>query len=271
MIIFESARFSVSGKRAFYLSAIINNMYRGLNLTIDLEEGKNFNHYKSIGQDIFSTHRAMVEKIGNENLFKEATLNGSAIQQSWFPQIKADVFISHSSKDINLALCMAGWLKEALNLEAFIDSTVWGYVDNLRLKMISAGVNKDYAASHVHLMLANALTIMIDKTECVIFLNTPNSIKPVRIATKTESPWIYHELSMTSVLRVNKPVRRKLKMFNESTGKLTAKSVYYPVDLSHLAIMDYDEFIQWIKEYNKTIGENALDILYKLKEKEWKI
>ena len=57
------------------------------------------------------------------------------MQANWFPQIKADIFISHSHKDKGLALALAGWLEETFGLTAFIDSCVWGYANKL-LKMI---------------------------------------------------------------------------------------------------------------------------------------
>ena len=35
---------------------------------------------------------------------------------------------------------------------------------------------RNYTTSHVHMMLSTALTEMIDKTECIMFYNTPNSV-----------------------------------------------------------------------------------------------
>lgn len=35
---------------------------------------------------------------------------------------------------------------------------------------------RNYTTSHVHMMLATALTEMIDNTECIMFYNTPNSV-----------------------------------------------------------------------------------------------
>lgn len=51
------------------------------------------------------------------------------------------------------------------------------------------------------MMLASALTMMIDKAECVIFLNTPNAVSTEEIIDKTESPWIYYETVMTNLVR----------------------------------------------------------------------
>ena len=49
-------------------------------------------------------------------------LNGNKIQSDWFPQISADIFISHSHDDKDLANAFAGWLYDEFKLTSFIDS-----------------------------------------------------------------------------------------------------------------------------------------------------
>jgi hypothetical protein len=41
---------------------------------------------------------------------------------------------------------------------------------------------------------------MINSTECIFFLNTPNSIDPDSAIKATQSPWLYHEISMAGML-----------------------------------------------------------------------
>lgn len=71
----------------------------------------------------------------NEDLMNffddDFVFDGSAIQEGWFPQINADIFISHSHRDEKTAKALAMWLKNEFNLTAFIDSTVWGYFEEL--------------------------------------------------------------------------------------------------------------------------------------------
>jgi hypothetical protein len=55
-----------------------------------------------------------------------------------------------------------------------------------------------------YMMLASALTLMMDKTECVFFLNTPESIKTEDVIKKTASPWIYHEITMLHLIQKNR-------------------------------------------------------------------
>jgi hypothetical protein len=65
----------------------------------------------------------------------EFYLKANLLIAQWFPYINADIFISHSHKDYNDVVCLAGWLEEKFGLTAFVDSSVWGYSDRL-LKLI---------------------------------------------------------------------------------------------------------------------------------------
>lgn len=188
-------------------------MYRGFNLLLEDNcfEG-DFEALKGIGLDSFSSQQTSIEETINSFVRNDGSLDGSLMQANWFPQIKADIFISHSHKDKGLALALAGWLEETFGLTAFIDSCVWGYANKL-LKMIDdeycyqKKINaynyqkRNYSTSHVHMMLSVALTQMIDNTECLFFLNTPNSITPNTIINQTESPWIYSEIAMSRLIR----------------------------------------------------------------------
>ena len=62
-------------------------------------------------------------------------IDGTKMQENWFPKVDADIFISHSHKDENLAKGLAGWLYKEFGLEAFIDSCVWGYANDLLLEI----------------------------------------------------------------------------------------------------------------------------------------
>ena len=213
------------------------------------------------------------------------------MQANWFPQIKADIFISHSHKDINLAIALAGWLQETFGLTVFIDSCVWGYANKL-LKMIDNEYcyqketntynyqKRNYSTSHIHMMLSVALTQMIDNTECLFFLNTPNSITPNTIINQTESPWIYSEIAMSRLIRKKELKEYRDMVVTESQNAFAdggTINVRYDLPTEHLTEVDADILETWKNfgsslsspnyeylQYPKKLRVHALDKLYEL-------
>ena len=109
----------------------------------------------------------------------DGELLGKEIEADCFPEINADVFISHSHNDEDYAQRVASWLNSQFGLLPFIDSFVWKSADRL-LKIIDDkyclndnGKTYSYEArnlstSYIHMMLASAISKMIDK--CPLFL-----------------------------------------------------------------------------------------------------
>ncbi len=79
--------------------------------------------------------KEIINKQLSEFLSTDGVINGEKLESTWFPQIKADIFISHSHSDEKLAMTLAGWLYRQFGLESFIDSTIWGYADSLLKKI----------------------------------------------------------------------------------------------------------------------------------------
>lgn len=140
---------------------------------------------------------------------------GDALKKHWFADVSPHVFISHSHKDQALAMGLAGYLLD-MGIEPFVDSLVWGNsasllqnIDNKfcldEKKEYYVYQRRNYSTSHVHMMLASALAETIDRADAVIFLNTPNSIEAKSAKNAgddvTASPWIYHELVTTKLVR----------------------------------------------------------------------
>lgn len=186
--------------------------------------------------------------------------DGNKIQANWFPEIKADVFISHSHADKQLAKALGGYIFQNTNLKSFIDSEVWGYSDEL-LRHIDNSYciikNKnlyDYelrncSTSHIHMMLSVALMQMISKCRYFIFLDTPNSnennntlIKDNYI-NKTNSPWIYNELMITKMLKSYEP---KFKYFSQESRKPEIP-ISYKIDTKHLKEVNLQSLIEKLK------------------------
>ncbi len=216
-------------------------MFRGFNLTLG---DSDFNQYLQKGKDINVLKSSSV-KVTLDSFFDNETLSASKITDNWFPQMAADVFISHSHSDHNLALALSGWLKENFN-----------YDYDTRNK----------TTSHVNIMLATALNKMIGHCECVIFLNTPNSIscKGYIEETATYSPWIYSEILTTQIIR--KVPKRQARYFIKGAMESVAESVdvKYDLDLSHLAILSKADLEQW-KKSGVGPGSTSLDALYEMK------
>ena len=202
----------------------------------------------------------------------DGSLLATKIMDDWFPKVDAKVFISHSHKDEKIAIGLAGWLSKNFGISSFIDSCVWGYSPELLKKLDKKFCLKesgyyDYdrrniTNGHVNMMLATSLTKMIDQCECIIFLNTPNSIscKGLIESDGTESPWIYAEIEATRLLRENTPHRRlhllKASMESRSDALDEALKIKYDLSLKHLVLLQEEHIGKW-----RGCGKNGLDAL----------
>jgi hypothetical protein len=118
------------------------------------------------------------------------------------------------------------------------------------------------------MMLATALTKMMDETECVIFMNTPRSISSgdyVKGTPTTGSPWIYYELAMSRLIRTRPPERNLPMLKVESASLRKALRIVYEVDLKHLTPLSAPDLNAWSKA-SKTSkkGASRLDQLYSI-------
>ena len=182
---------------------------------------KDFDSYTEIGENFYSEkYKREINQNLDNFLNKEGDLEGNKIIENWFREEKFDIFLSHSHKDKDLALGIAGFLNKEFKLKVFIDSQVWGYVDELLKKIDNKYCyqkntetynyqKRNISTAHVHLMLNNALTKMIDCCYFFFFLDSPNSLKySPSIYTNnkediTYSPWINSEIEITNVIRRN--------------------------------------------------------------------
>lgn len=261
-------------------------MHRGFELFIkpsDFNEPA-FNKLLKAGKLRYNTYRREIESTIDSFTLSNGKLDGSKMQANWFPQIEADVFISHSHRDEDLAIVISEWLFQTFGLTVFIDSCIWGYSNKL-LHIIDKEycpnpdgktfdyVKRNYSTSHVHMMLSTALSMMIDKAECVFFLNTPNSISPSDVISKTESPWIYSEIAMTQLIR-HKPIEDyRLQVLTESYregGEIKkGLDVEYSISTKHLTSLFNEILENWEKKwpnkgqkYSPDFSTHALDQLY---------
>ncbi|WP_216823455.1 hypothetical protein [Niastella vici] len=251
-------------------------MYRGFNLSIGSTED-----FYETGKKIYDKIKNPIQKTLKDFISVSGVIEGSKLREHWFPQLNADVFIAHSHKDERNAIGLAGWLHQKFEITAFIDSCIWGYADDL-LKIIDTAYcldddrinynyqERNFSTAHVHMMLSTALTMMIDRTECIFLLNTPNSISSTEtIKDKTTSPWLYSEIIMTQLVRRRRLLshRPATRTFAKSLKLNERLEIEHDVDISGLTNLDRDGLLTWLRKWNrKPFHKEAfpLDYLYEL-------
>lgn len=281
-------------------------MYSKFDLTIsDYFYNTELNEHLESGKRIYKKHEELTKKSLKEFIYDNGHIDGTSMKSNWFEIKDVDIFISHSHQDITKVKAFAGWLYDEFKLTAFIDSCVWGYCDDL-LKQIDDKyclkkstntydyAQRNYTTSHVHMMLSTALTEMIDNTECIMFYNTPNSVslvddlKTIKNAKKkvTLSPWIFHELAITSCIR-RRELGRKIPLLeyaieHRADSEKNKISIEYDIDkyLKEMILVTSDDLARWKNKYNnlmdtpdnKYIPNNwkykevsPLDVLYFIK------
>lgn len=254
-------------------------MYRGYRIN-----GFNKNEdLRQIGKSLYDKYSDKVVKALSEYLNDSGSLEGTKIANDWFPMVDADIFISHSHMDIDEVMSFAGWLFKEFGIKSFIDSLVWENIKKLQRDIDdkycfneSTGFynydKRNYSTSHVNMILSAALTKMIDKAECIIFFETPASVKVNDTIYKTTSPWIYSEILTTQLISKRKPNRPK--MFLETNvpkdfSRDNNLELLHDLDLKHLYFLDIETLNTWkesvkdveVQEFKKY---EALNKLYEL-------
>ena len=270
-------------------------MYKGF--IIDNFDNLNFSQIKisterkSIDKSPLLENKFLANKVFNKSLSdfvlqssieKDVILDGSKIVDEYFPEVKADIFISHSHKDVKKAREFAKLIYMKTGLVSFIDSEVWKYADDLLRNIdndfcLSSATTYSYkkrniSTSYVHMMLNTALLKMIDRCECLFFLNTPNSFNVEQEIEKTTfSPWIYSELSMANAIEKKIPDRyRSLhkSLTEESVAQFSQEdSFQFMIALKPKTekLINYDCSIvaEWLSGCTSTNKLSNLDLLYK--------
>lgn len=233
--------------------------------------------YLEKGEEIFSTQKKEVNRKIKEYLLPDKSIDVQRLSEDWFKEVEADVFISHSHKDKKEAIILSGVLYEKFKLKCFIDSTIWGNSLDL-LKEIDENYNKlangsysyegsTWAASNVHLILMIALKKMIDNSECILFLKTPNSIKidkSIKKEENTASPWIFSEIEIANSIRIIEPKRYKTTSAENYEFVKDLKdslSFSYQANLDQFYDIDDKIFEDWLVKKTKS-NKHSLDILY---------
>lgn len=252
-------------------------MYKGYRIKAEYHRRKSADNEKSYaaGLTIYNEHRSKIDSSLRRFRKSNGILDGTKLSASWFPGLKADVFISHSHKDFESAMILAGWLRRRFGLVSFVDESVWGYSTDLL-----EAVDRDYCSngrpntydyekrnqstSHVYMMLSTALSKMIYNSECLFFINTPNSLKPedaIGDVGVTNSPWLYSEIEMARLIGGRDPSEHRtvIKSLSESHNAIAE----YDVNISHLAELEFETLRRW-GSLNFQDKYEALDALYSM-------
>lgn len=159
----------------------------GINLHISLDDLFDNYRFFRIGEEYYQKHiDDYAIRLNNLQYidYQVTQLNANMIMSEWFPKVDANVFISHSHRDVDLAKCVAGMLLE-YGRKPFIDSCFWGYMLNLQKQIDDKFAKRDHfydydarnqTTAHVHMMVANSLLKTISRCEEIIFINTPESV-----------------------------------------------------------------------------------------------
>lgn len=234
--------------------------------------------------DTDAISRILKANINLESI-KQSLIEGSRLQEEWFPSEYYDslfqVFISHSHKDETTVKQLAGFLKEHYGLRSFIDSLYWGYSKDLQQALDDYYASykregkkyydyetRNFLTANVHIMLSMALMKMMDACECLIFVDSDNSLKYSKGGKATPSQWIYEEMGFSKRLRVNVPARYKdnIKVtLNESRSESSYSfmmfsqteqrepSFNYKVDMKHFEELVPSDFPRYSQ-----IGSDAI-------------
>jgi hypothetical protein len=257
-------------------------MYKKFRLKNFEEEFKkkdtiNYKKYLEIGKKTYENSENVIKKKLKEFLNYKGELDGNKIIEEWFSQEKFDIFLSHSHQDEELAIAIAGMLKEKAELKVFIDSQVWGYIDDLQKEIDNKYCKKngkqnlyDYnkrniTTSHVHLMLNKALTTMIDNCDFFFFLDTENSLKYDSIENRenTHSAWINSEIEISNIVRIRERGKRGIYMESDQLEfKNNALLFSYSPKFYDFIHLEYAR----VKNFNEysTVKEKFLSMLEKI-------
>ncbi|MVX37342.1 hypothetical protein GOQ24_16225, partial [Myroides sp. LoEW2-1] len=100
------------------------------------------------------------------------------------------------------------------------------------------------------MMLNTALMQMIDTCECIIFVNTPNSVKPNEVIAKIVSPWIYSEIGMTKLIRKKSKNEHRFKKLFENKN-YSELDVTFNLDTDHLIKLSINDLHDWKNNFTK--------------------
>lgn len=246
------------------------------------EDNKDLDYYYKLGNNHIKKYEEEID-LSLDRYTRKHILSADKIEKEWFPQVKVDVFLSHSREDKKVTIALAGWLHEKFGLKCFVDSLVWNHADSLLNLLNNSYSDKDdgdygnvyyshnkccKVSEHVNMILAIALLKMIDNVEAVFLVNAGHSIDFIKDEKMdvTYSPWIFSEIMYAKLIR-RKPLflyREYKKLFRvEKKSMLLLESMImqFPVDLNGIEHISDKLITHWNEKWKKET-DYPLDVLY---------
>lgn len=253
-------------------------MYRAFNLKMDSDSLAS----SAVDQEKHESEKARSREILEQLIASQETVSASEIKNILLPKKSYDIFLSHSRNDIDLALCVKKYLETVFGLTVFIDSVYWGNIDCLqeilneyhhdREKNLFLHKKTMQVAAHANIILASALTEMINCCESIFFLNTDNSVIKGKDVVDgndaTYSPWIYHEIYTTTIIKPKPPKRHEAAFESRDSASVLYESfpqIEYNLNLDKMELLNKNRLIIWQNECLKDKTVSPLDVLYKMR------
>ncbi|EKY2038157.1 hypothetical protein RA259_004254 [Cronobacter sakazakii] len=222
-------------------------------------------------------------------------ISATKLTENLFPTKQPHIFISHSSKDANLAISFANALYSTYGIISFIDSQLWAHIDFALKEMhekyckTPSGTSYYYSRSnnllsHMHAILSMALMRVMDNSDCVIFIESEHSIynfmedeyihpySKIRNPAETLSPWISTEVNFANKLRRNGHIDRDLLIKAASESYRVDESVKdlakdgMPKIIHEIDVSDFVEItsrtLQNAFSITRTYPIHNLDMMY---------
>lgn len=156
-------------------------------------------------------NKALLDGLQRYILNKDNILNATKIQEHLFPEIEADIFLSHAHADEDKVISLAVYLED-MGFQVFVDSCVWENafellktIDEKHCKFKDSDTynyqKRNFSTATVYMILNAALHRMIEKSELFIFLGTENSLTVEDSIENQEflkSPWVFSELTFVN-------------------------------------------------------------------------
>jgi len=170
---------------------------------------------------------------------KNERIDTNEIMKRMFPIDDPHIFISHKSEHASDAIRLANVLYDKFNIISFIDSQVWHHIDevsniinNKISKIREIGDTITYShkstsivASNMFAMLSSSLFEVMDCSDGFIYIDSNKNKQIDEIdkgnvkSLKTQSPWLFLEMTYASKLRKKMHKRPSMRLAEDAMLK----------------------------------------------------